>query len=130
MPKPYTITRMLTMQKTVDIPRDRHIHLDLTVPEDVPYGNTQVVLVFAPSPEDVFPKTTKKPTLPEGFTPLRTLEDCKKEAAEKTAKRIAEGRNPFKDLQEGGPLFGGIDGVEFQRRIRDEWPDYWEDSPR
>ncbi|MDR3122825.1 MAG: hypothetical protein LBU16_03490 [Treponema sp.] len=25
--------------------------------------------------------------------------------------------------QEGGPILGGIDGMEFQRRIRDEWPD-------
>jgi predicted alpha/beta-hydrolase family hydrolase len=25
--------------------------------------------------------------------------------------------------QEGGPILGGIDGMEFQRMVRDDWPD-------
>ena len=122
---------MLTMQKTVEIPRDRHIHLDwdLTVPGDMPCTSVELMLVVAPASETPAPKK-RKPALPASFTKVRTIEECIKEAEAKTAKRIAEGRNPFKELQEGGQLFGGIDGVEFQRMVRNEWPDYWEDSTR
>jgi hypothetical protein len=113
-----TIICMITIQETVTIPRDRHIHLDLTVPETVPCGTAQVMLVFAPNAE--------KSAVLEQFAPLKTLEDCKKEAAEKTAWRMAnpeEFRATLRKFQESEPLFGGIDGMEFQKRCRDEWFD-------
>ncbi|GHV11669.1 hypothetical protein FACS189491_03310 [Spirochaetia bacterium] len=48
------------------------------------------------------------------------------EAEEKTAWRKAhpkEFKEKMRKLREGGPLFGGIDGVTYQRKIRDEWED-------
>lgn len=122
---------MLTMQKIIDVPRDRHIHLDFTVPENVPCGITEVALVFPVSVNtDTSAKKGSANLDPALFTPPRSIEECEKEAKEKTALRIAEGRNPFKELKEGGPVFGGIDGVEFKRRCNDDWPDYWENSTR
>jgi hypothetical protein len=29
----------------------------------------------------------------------------------------------FRECQEGGPIFGGIDGLKYQRKCRDEWED-------
>jgi guanyl-specific ribonuclease Sa len=118
---------MTAIQETVTIPRDRHIHLDLTVPDDVPYGKAQVMLVFAPLPEHSAEQAAAGEGSPPAFAPLKTLEECKQEAAAKTAWRIAhpeEFKARLREVQEGGPFFGGIDGMEFQKRCRDEWPDH------
>lgn len=37
---------MTTMRKTVRIPSDRKLRLDLSVPEDVPPGDADVLVVF------------------------------------------------------------------------------------
>jgi hypothetical protein len=63
---------MITIEQTVDIPADRHLQLDMTLPESVPGGRTRVALAFSPGClKDVFPE----------------------------------------------------DGLEYQRKMRDEWPD-------
>ncbi|GHV20941.1 hypothetical protein FACS189494_05590 [Spirochaetia bacterium] len=116
------------MQKIVEIPRDRHIHLDFTVPENVPCGITEVALVFSVSENtDTSAKKGSANLDPAPFAPPRSIEECEREAKEKTAWRQThpeEFRAMLREVQEAGPLFGGIDGVEFQRKIRDEWPNY------
>jgi hypothetical protein len=65
-------------------------------------------------------------TLERLLQPPPSLEEFKREAAEKTANRIACGREPFEEarkLLNGRRLFDGVDGVEYQRRLRDEWPE-------
>ena len=37
---------MMTMQQTVTIPADRRLHFDLTLPDDVPCGQTEIILTF------------------------------------------------------------------------------------
>jgi hypothetical protein len=112
---------MMTIQQTVTIPADRRLYLEL--PETVPTGNTEVQITF-------FTMSAKAESMDETLErllqPLPSLEEFKREAAEKTAKRIASGREPFEEarkLLNGRRLFDGIDGVEYQRRLRDEWPD-------
>ena len=71
------------------------------------------------------------PALP-GYTPTPPdpeLAAIMKEAREKTERRRtdpvyrAEVAKIWKELQEGGPIFGGRDGMEVQREMRSEWPD-------
>jgi hypothetical protein len=104
---------MILIEQTVEIPADRHLRLDLDLPESVPDGKTNVVLLI-PFPEKI------------GVSPVRPLEHVKREAARKAAERRASGRDPFEELRnsmKGRPFLGGVDGVACQRSLRDEWPD-------
>jgi hypothetical protein len=60
------------------------------------------------------------------LTPLKSIEECIRDAKAKTAQRLADPANDSM-LKYGGCLkdshiFDG-DSVEIQRRMRDEWPD-------
>jgi hypothetical protein len=93
----------------------------VSLPQDTPYGRTEVVLHFKPSAgQSETPVSDAKPKL----EPM--LEKLLQEAE---AKRLYNQAHPeelqecLKNLRDGGPLFDGIDGVAFQRKIRDEWED-------
>jgi hypothetical protein len=112
---------MITMQQTVDVPADRRIHLDVTLPRDAPKGQTTVVLTFVQQGDEAaeWPAGTFTKTLP-------TIEEVKREAAEKAAARRASGKKPFEALRASThrqQFFGGRDGMDIQREMRDEWPD-------
>jgi hypothetical protein len=112
---------MVTIQQTIDIPADRRLYLEL--PETVPSGKFDLRLIFTPA------QSTRK-RQSEGFDHLlrnspKTVKEAIAEAQRKTAERIAGGREPFEEarkLLNGRRLFDGVDGVEYQRRLRDEWP--------
>jgi hypothetical protein len=105
---------MLTLEQTIDIPADRKLYLEL--PETVPSGRTKVIINFETlTPQAVAPRSGK-------FSP--ELQAAIKEAEEKRARRLArpeEFKARMKRVREGGPLFGGIDGLEYQRKVRCEW---------
>ncbi|GHT92764.1 hypothetical protein FACS1894140_5260 [Spirochaetia bacterium] len=105
------------MQQTVDIPADRRIHLDVTLPKDAPRGQTTVVLTFVQQKDGAAER-------PAGTLP--TIGELKREAAEKAAARQASGKKPF-DALRASPhrrqFFGGQDGMDIQREMRSEWPD-------
>jgi hypothetical protein len=42
---------MTTIQQTVEITEDRHLNLDLSIPEDVPVGTAEMTIVLAPAPK-------------------------------------------------------------------------------
>jgi hypothetical protein len=114
---------MVTIKQTVDIPADRRLHLDLKLPETVPVGRTSVVHVFPavdnPAVED------REPFCPRESEPFPTLEELKAEAAAKYAVIIESGVDPWQQFRESlqGSTFFGKDGMEYQRSMRDEWPD-------
>jgi hypothetical protein len=126
---------MITIEQTLDIPDDRRIHLDL--PQSVPSGRADMVLVLSPaasaaaSVAEPAAKAVERAAkeAPRAYTPepFPSLEALKEEARQKTAARHAEMLRTGVD-----PLarFAGClkdvfteDGVEYQRRMRDEWPD-------
>ena len=39
---------MTTIQKTIRIPEDHHVHLDLEVPGDFPVGEAEVLMIISP----------------------------------------------------------------------------------
>jgi hypothetical protein len=109
---------MIAIEQTIDIAADRRLHLDMTLPETVPSGRTSVVLVF---PSDKEPSSPYKPE------PVPTIEELKEEARRKGAKRLAEWEKTGVDpLARFAGCLKGVypeDGVQYQRELRDEWPD-------
>jgi hypothetical protein len=57
--------------------------------------------------------------------PAPAIEELKAEAAAKCAKMRETGIDPWQQFRESlhGKTIFGEDGVEYQRRMRDEWPD-------
>jgi hypothetical protein len=114
---------MITIQRTVEIPADRRLVLDL--PPNVPDGPVNMLLVFSRE------EPAEKPAAPEDDALRRvlsrkfpTIDELKAEAARKAAERQA---NPQGDpllryagcLKDSG-IFEG-DAVAVQRKMRDEW---------
>jgi hypothetical protein len=98
---------MMTIEQTVEIPADHRLTIE--VPPEVPAKTGRPA----------------EPKLSERFA--GAFEKLKAEASQKAAERFAEMEKTGVD-----PLarFAGClkdvfieDGVEYQRRMRDEWPD-------
>jgi hypothetical protein len=105
------------IEQTIDIPASRRIYFDL--PESFNCDQARVTLRFEP----VTAKTVS------AALPAKQDDDWTK-ALEKAEEIWAYNRAHPEELQaslnklkENGPIFGGIDGVDFQRKIRDEWED-------
>jgi hypothetical protein len=47
----------MTLQQTISVTKERRVHLDLSVPESVPIGKTEIRVIFI-SPENA--QSTKK----------------------------------------------------------------------
>jgi hypothetical protein len=111
----------MTIQQTIDIPLDRKIHLDLTLPESVPFGKSELVLEFK-SAEPEKPRWTPEPPLPR----VHTLEEAIAQAEAQAARRRADPSIPLFNGMWGclkdSKAFDG-DPVAIQREMRDEWPD-------
>jgi hypothetical protein len=96
----------MTIQQTVDILADRRLRLDVALPENAPLGPVDVELRLTPAEK------------PGGIAhrilhPIRTYRERQWQKTEAW----------LKECQKNGPLFDGVDGVEYQRKIRDEWED-------
>jgi hypothetical protein len=106
---------MTTIEQIVDIPADRHLRLDMPLPQSVPNGTVKIILNFMPAGES---------GLASKLDP-----ELEKALGEAEQKRIYNQAHPeelkeaIEKLKEHGPMFGGVDGVTFQRKIRDEWED-------
>jgi hypothetical protein len=84
---------MMTIQQTIAIPADRRLHLDFDLPENLPEGQADITLIVKPKGEG-----RKIP-----FFRRASIMD-------------------FYGCLKDSPAFAE-DGVEYQRKIRDEWPD-------
>ncbi|MCL2843925.1 MAG: hypothetical protein FWE23_00500 [Chitinivibrionia bacterium] len=51
----------MTLQRTVDITRDRHVRLDLPVPQGVPVGKAKIKIVFVSYPNQQSIAKTRTP---------------------------------------------------------------------
>ena len=104
---------MITIQKTVDIPADRRLHLDLDVPESVPSGRTRLVLSFPAQAAGEAEKSAGTASADkEPWIPLVSwLRKRREERFRQAVMGIAGKFNHVFDE----------DGVTLQRRWRDEW---------
>jgi hypothetical protein len=109
----------MTIQQTIEIPADRRVYFDVRLPKEVACGRTEVVLDFkAPVVQpEAFGSAVKT-----GLDPV--LEAVMGEAERKWADNRAHPeklQSALEKLRDGGTVFGAVDGVEFQRKIRDGW---------
>lgn len=104
---------MTTIEQIVDIPADRRLRLDMPLPQNVPSGTVKIVLNFMPAGESG-PVSKLDPELE------KALEEAEKKWIYNQA-HPKELKAAIERLKEHGPMFGGADGVTFQRKIRDEW---------
>ncbi|MDR1469653.1 MAG: hypothetical protein LBT00_10200 [Spirochaetaceae bacterium] len=114
---------MAVIQQTAEIDETRRF-LRLEKPLPASIGSGRVSIRFIITRDAAVPGRFAKPQSGE---PLPSIADCKRDAAEKRCRRRAEGRKLFEGLGESlknaPPFFGGVDGVNCQRTIRDAWAD-------
>jgi hypothetical protein len=107
----------MTIQQPIEIPADRHLRLDLTLPESFTTGQGEIILLDSAA-------KAQKPV-----KSMLTIAELKKLGQEQAERRRtdpvyrAQFVENLRQCQENGPIFGGIDGDEFQRMARDEWND-------
>jgi hypothetical protein len=106
---------MTTIERIVEIPADRRLLLDMSLPEHIPCGVVKIVLNFIPAVQPApAPKLDGE------------LEKALEEAERKWLYNRAhpeELKGAIKKFKDQGPIFDGAAGVIFQRKIRDEWED-------
>jgi hypothetical protein len=102
---------MTTIRKTVDIPADRRLYLEL--PRDTPTGEAEVI-VFVPAKAEPEPAVS---------APFPTMEALDAKAHEQYLAWKDSGKDPLIELRDSlkGRKIFGVDGLAYQREIRDEW---------
>jgi hypothetical protein len=93
----------MTIEQTIEIPADRQLHLDLSLPSDIPKGPAELKLILR----------TKKADK-ELRIPIISWFERRREAAQR--KALMEFYGCLKD----SPAFEG-EPVEIFRKERDEW---------
>jgi hypothetical protein len=98
------------------------------VPREFPVGATVRLKVVRQEPTAVVADSAragKKPIediVREMWESLPTIEECKQKAEAKYAARKASGGDTLMKFH-GSKIFGDLDGLTYQRSMRDEWPD-------
>jgi hypothetical protein len=100
---------MITIQRTVDIPADRRIFLD--IPDGIPEGRVTLEVTLTSAGD-----TRKRERRILDWI-LHPVQSYRSAAWAKTLGELDEYRRAH------GQFFGGMDGLEYQRKLRDEWPD-------
>jgi hypothetical protein len=114
---------IMMIEQTIEIPVSRNVHFNVSLPESAPCGWMDVSIRFKPAAVQ---------TRPSGFdvTPELdpVLEMAIKEAAEKRKAYRAD-PNQMEEIRalrgslKNTSIWDGLDGVSYQRKIRDEWDD-------
>ena len=109
-----------TICKTVDIPADRRLYLEL--PHDAPTGTAEVIVRVPVRSTPQSAKLVPFPTMEEKAE-LAEMEELNKKAHEQYLAWKDSGKDPLIELRDSlnGKQIFGVDGVEYQRSIRDEW---------
>jgi hypothetical protein len=109
----------MSIQQTVDIPVNHRLTIEL--PREVPAGKATIIYNPAPLPDQDTPADRHK--IPDDLVELyqEAVKRADRERSDPAYR--AEIAETLRKCQEGGPIFGGMDGMEYQRMMRDEWPD-------
>jgi hypothetical protein len=112
----------MTIEQTVEISDNRKVHFDVSLPDYVPGSQMRAILQFKPL-EKQNQEAAGQPMMDDELAAL-VAEAGRRAELERTdpvyrAQVVAR----FRECQEGGPIFGGIDGLKYQRKCRDEWED-------
>ena len=126
----------MTIQQTIDIPANRKIHLDLTLPEGAPFGKTELVLEFKPAAAvknargmEMISAEQLKTLLLGGrgiaaqgeYNAPLDLRETQQAIAWKSGKKIAaQSFAKYAGCLKDSGVFEG-DSVAIQREMRREW---------
>jgi hypothetical protein len=112
--------------QTVKVPADHRVSVTLDAPREIPAGTIARFDVVWHIPEEDAPHEQPQKSAAEiareMWDSLPSIEDCLEDARKKTEERLRTGIDPLEEFR-GSGIFGGVDGVTYQRSIRDEWPD-------
>jgi hypothetical protein len=100
---------MITIQQTVEIPADRRIFVD--IPDSVPAGRVKLEVTL---------KSAGGAGEGKRHIGDWILHPIQSYRAARWAKMLGE-LDEYRRTH--GPFFSGMDGLEYQRNLRDEWPD-------
>jgi hypothetical protein len=128
---------MIALEKTVAVPPNRHQHFDIDFDVPESWLVTRINWICVPQPEETYQKPAggerliAEETRTRSLTPLKTLEECRAEAQNKTRERTAAPESSalaqtIGSLWDGKRTFAQVraDAVAEQRRMRDtDWPD-------
>jgi len=103
----------MVYEDTVIITENREI--SFKVPESVPCGAVDVVVVFHPRNKD----STEKPLYTP--KPFPSIAELKADAERKYKERFKDGKDALQELCGSMADVYTEDGVTIQRRLRDEW---------
>ncbi|GHV83338.1 hypothetical protein AGMMS50212_06780 [Spirochaetia bacterium] len=106
---------MITIEQTVAVPENRHVNFDVTLPDTFPTGQVRVAVNFMPENGASKSDPVLEKVLEEGKK-IWTYNDTHPEEVSKAV-------NAIRGCLKGSNAFGGLDGVMYQRQIRDEWED-------
>jgi hypothetical protein len=118
----------MTIEQTIEIPASRRITLE--VPQEIPTGPG--ILTFTPAPRSAADQGSIDPRAAPideedeadwaAYLKANTPHTIEEAIAEAKRKLADPNRKPFS--RHFGALQGAFgDGMEYQRKMRDEWPD-------
>jgi hypothetical protein len=109
----------MAIQQTIEIPASHRLTIE--VPQEVPAGKTTIT--YSPEPEAGRAVSAGGRKIPDDL--VAVVQEAARRAERERADPAyrAEIAAIQRSCQEGGPILGGIDGMEFQRMVRDDWPD-------
>jgi hypothetical protein len=115
----------MVIEQIVEIPADRHLRLDVALPEAAK-SPVRVIMQF-PDIESASVETAKSRWTPEPPLPrVHTLEEAIAQAEAQAVRRMADPSIPLFNGMGGclkdSKTFDG-DPVAIQREMRNEWPD-------
>jgi hypothetical protein len=112
-------------EQTVTVPENHRLTLE--VPREIPAGAVARFEIEWQTPSSARTgKKTSEDIAREMWESIPTIEECLQEAEAKYTARKASGVDPllkWRDSLKGEGIFGGIDGLTYQKSMRDEWPD-------
>jgi hypothetical protein len=108
-------------EQTITVPENHRLTLE--VPYAIPAGAVAHVEIIWQTPSSApTEEKTIEDIVREMEESIPTLEECLQEAEAKYAAWKASGVDPLLKWH-GSKIFGDIDGLTYQRSMRDEWPD-------
>ncbi|MDR2588967.1 MAG: hypothetical protein LBC67_06015 [Spirochaetales bacterium] len=104
----------MIFEQTVIIPKNHRLHLDLELPQAMPSGEASITITAA---------GTEPAREPVVLPPLPSREELLEKAGKQYLDWKKSGIDPLIELRKSlkGKQVFGVDALEYQRKIRDEW---------
>ncbi|MDR1893143.1 MAG: hypothetical protein LBQ61_00420 [Spirochaetales bacterium] len=100
---------MVTIQQTVDVPANGQIHLDFSLPETVSGGTVKIRLTVKP---EGYSRGKTPGIIGWIFHPILSYHEW-------NHQKVMAAVRGLQSIH----VFDDVDGVEYQRELRNEWPD-------